>query len=516
MPFTSPVLRRALLVAAVISAALVWALALANCWLALQAPFELEVREGTVWLYVLAQDAGVSLYDHAQVAFLNMNHGPLNPIFAWWVHRLMPFLPAPIVTRAFVALLPVGLVGLFLTVVRQPVVALLWAGGMYLFLLGLGPVEFLIGRSDPAALFFLAVLLSIAVAMGRSVGMTPTRTGILAAALGAIGAVIMLLNWRYAPPVGAVWLVAGAEHGLDAALGTRTRRAACYAMLVVLGAAAVFGLVIATEFHGNLRLYYEHFFGVFTRASGWGAQGRMPYEFYPWELHRGRELVDGAMLIGLVAALANLAASPRGLARALVWVIALGELWTTTTWGFFYNHGAGGPHYFAPFYLLAAAFIAGRTNWSRLPAPTGIVLCAILVAGLPWRFVVRQTETLAGAVASGRRFMTELRAVPGIHAAYSEDLQLFKTRYNGEVIDVGDMVAKVAVTGFFGPDFRARFEQTERHLRAHPPKLVVVGATSVLSPTLQKLIRDDYVQLLQSPPLIPAEQLPVTVYRLRN
>ena len=55
-------------------------------------PFELEARESTEWLYVLADRAGVSIYDHARVAFLNMNHGPVDPIWKMLVARIFPFL----------------------------------------------------------------------------------------------------------------------------------------------------------------------------------------------------------------------------------------------------------------------------------------------------------------------------------------------------------------------------------------------------------------------------------------
>ena len=43
-------------------------------------PLEMETREGTVWLHVLAMKTGINLYDHSKVAFVNMNHGPLEPI----------------------------------------------------------------------------------------------------------------------------------------------------------------------------------------------------------------------------------------------------------------------------------------------------------------------------------------------------------------------------------------------------------------------------------------------------
>ena len=71
-------------------------------------PLELEYREGSGWLHALAARAGVGIYDHSHVAFLNMNHGPLEPILKQLLTTAFPFLSASMVTRCFVLLLPVG------------------------------------------------------------------------------------------------------------------------------------------------------------------------------------------------------------------------------------------------------------------------------------------------------------------------------------------------------------------------------------------------------------------------
>jgi hypothetical protein len=55
-------------------------------------PLEIETREATVWLHVLALKHGVNIYDHNQVAFINQNHGPFDPLFKLSIATLFPFL----------------------------------------------------------------------------------------------------------------------------------------------------------------------------------------------------------------------------------------------------------------------------------------------------------------------------------------------------------------------------------------------------------------------------------------
>ncbi|MGH7926530.1 MAG: hypothetical protein ACREQV_01885, partial [Candidatus Binatia bacterium] len=44
-------------------------------------PLEIETRESTVWLHVLALREGIDIYDYSQVAFINTHHGPFDSLF---------------------------------------------------------------------------------------------------------------------------------------------------------------------------------------------------------------------------------------------------------------------------------------------------------------------------------------------------------------------------------------------------------------------------------------------------
>jgi hypothetical protein len=489
----------------------VWAVGLANCWFALRDPLELEVREGTVWLHVLAQTDGVSLYDHSRVAFLNMNHGPVDPLFKAWLHRVAPILPAQVVTRAFVALLPLALAVLFWRACGRGLAAALWGGGLYLFLLGLGSAQFLIGRSDPTALVFLCALLGVGEWLRRR-EVTPIKAAIGGVAMGTLAIIAALINWRYAPAALGILGVAGLDVFARATEGSRLRVTLAFASAAVFAAMLGWGSVFMVLFQGNGPLYYRHFFGVFTRASGWGTQGRMPLELLPIELREGRSLLHAAIAVMVIVMLKT--ATPSVRRSAITWLIVIAGLWLAVDWGYGLNHGAGGLHYFAPCYVMIAFMLATRLDWKKWPRTAAIALVVVCFAGLPWPGAVGQARQLATIATEARNFLTELRSRTAGTNVYSEDVHLFETAYSGQVVDVGDMVTRVAASGYMGEEFRTLVDHQAQTLRRAPPEFVVMASNSVISPTLRDLLSKYYRAELQSAPLVLAQDgLPLTLYR---
>src|SRR5215471_1931195 len=79
-------LRRQILPALLLAvSAAAFAYAVFYAWTAFAFPLELEVREGTSWLHALAKRAGVDIYDSRRVAFVNMIHGPVDPLLKGWI-----------------------------------------------------------------------------------------------------------------------------------------------------------------------------------------------------------------------------------------------------------------------------------------------------------------------------------------------------------------------------------------------------------------------------------------------
>ncbi|HWA27686.1 MAG TPA: hypothetical protein VG734_18665 [Lacunisphaera sp.] len=480
--------------------ALLLFVALANCGQAFFFPLELELREGTGWLYVLAGRAGISIYDHGQVAFLNMNHGPLDPLLKHLLATVLPFLSAAMVTRFFVLLLPLGLWLALVRACRQRKgAALLWGLGLYLFLLGLQPPNFLVGRSDPTALFLLALLLWTAGSSLHEVTGSPRRRLLGAGLTGLIGALVLLTNWRFAPAVGAVIGAFALERLLAAAPGARWPAFGLHVAGIVAVGGATFLAILLMVFHGDWTLYYRHFFGFFSADSGWGALRTGDFQLLPpalvgahWPIHL---LALGCAALGVAFPSAQ---APRRV-QLWAWLPLLGLLWLTCCAAYFLNRSGGGLWYFGAFYVLLAFHLARAVGWDQ-PALRGLrelVLLALFCA-LPWRATWQQAEQLTDSFAPAQAFLHATRELAGGARIHSEDYYFFKDRYEGEVIDMGDVLFKVSATGYYGPELTATTQRYFARLRSEPPRFVISGGS--ISPVLAELLAQRYRPVLRIPP----------------
>ncbi len=464
-------------------------------------PLELEAREGTSWLHVLTLQAGIPLYDHTRVAFLNMNHGPMDSILKSWVYDLLPFLTPAMVTRIFVLLLPFGLfLALHRALRSHWVVAVACAGTLYLFLLGLAPPHFLIGRSDPAALFFLALTLVAGDAAVRCTAGWGGRLGRVAL-VGVLAAVVFLLNWRFLPVLGLVaigWTVEGiVAHG-----GRRITWIALNAGGSITAFFITFLVFLFTVFHGDFPLYFSHFFGFFLPDSGWGAGRGAAYAIFPAEIRP--ELWPMHVLLAVLLCLMPLlpAARIRRWVHLGVWLPLLAGIWGVVTMAYYLNQSGGGIYYLAPFYVVAAWYLARVVDWSAFRSPAfRIALLLCLIGTVPWVADWRQARLLHDTITPARAFLTEARRLTGGRPIHSEDLYLFKTRYTGETIDMGDIVERAIPGGYYGDEFEETARRYFDHLKNNPPEFVILGLSiRIASPTLTKLIDDSYVEILRAPP----------------
>ncbi len=491
------------------------ALTLATCLQAFVFPLELELREGTVWLHVLALRAGVPLYDHNQVAFVNMNHGPLDPVLKYGLATLLPFFTPAMITRFFVVALPLGLwLALRRAAGPNAMAALAWTFGLQLLLLGLEPPHFLLGRSDPTALFLFALMLWSAVGShGRPTTEKPVFIRFLVTA--GLGALSLTANWRNFPAVGAVLLGFAAEAIVAAPAARRRQITWQIAGATALGVAAPFVTFVVVQFHGDVDRYWRHFFGFFSAASGWGSSQAETFTLFPVRLLTSHWLLHTTLLVtvglGLVFPSARL---PRA-QQAWVWLPLLALLWVSCSVAYFLNHGGGGLHYYAAFFVLLAFHLVRAVDWPRIPWPgTRLALGMALVASLPWKPTWQQCLTLARSSESAHAFLQVCRNTAGDAPIYSEDYQLFKDRYRGERLDMGDEVFSVSQTRYFGADFTATAERAFSALEKNPPPFVITGGCG--SPPLQALLARAYTPALRVPYLAEPFAGPAqTLYRLK-
>jgi hypothetical protein len=111
--------------------------------------------------------------------------------------------------------------------------------------------------------------------------------------------------------------------------------------------------------------------------------------------------------------------------------------------------------------------------------------------------------------------MDQVRSLEQTNSILSEDTFFFRTSYQRELIDMGDMVSRVRKRGYYGDAFNrtvdAHFERTQ----TQPPDYIVTGFTE--SPELRGFIQENYILTSQGPGNYTANGLGETkLFRRKN
>jgi hypothetical protein len=473
-------------------------------WTACSVPVELEIREGTVWLYALAKRAGVDIYDSNRLAFVNMNHGPMDAILKGWIATLAPTLSGCTVTRSFVFLLPFFLLGSAFIVGRRSLTeALLAAAALHLFLVKLTPMM-LVGRSDATALCGLDICAALAHALlvNRHREWSNRRYVVLQLLLGASSAVVLLTSWRIVPTLAMIYLVVLVKQLAEST--SRRFRCLIYAIgLSLTGFALVWVPTFLVELHGNMRLYYQRFFGFFSQESGWGSFPGAKFRPFPAEIIGDRE---GLLLLLLGLTLVALFRLRRERAQLVAWLLLLPLGWLAYSYGFYRNQGGGGLQYFCPFFLSVWILVLHALRQKSKWRPLAQLIVAGLIAGLLSRQgLLDQRRQLADLRTEARTFLRDVASRTGGQFVFGEDAHLFKSEYHDEVVDTGDTVDAIAVTHYYGEDFTRSYLSYVNTLLSEPPPFVIAAMLDpgsllgTTTPHLAGLLKRSYAPVLQGP-----------------
>jgi hypothetical protein len=464
-------------------------------------PLEIETREATVWLHVLALKHGVNIYDHTQVAFINQNHGPFDPLFKLSIATFFPFLESWQIARFSVLALPYAfllvawrLLGKLSMRCRLDVLYLGAIG--YLFLI-ISAKEFIfVGRSDATAALLLLPLTYFSVCAATLGSRTSARHGLV---WGSLGMLVILTNWRMLPVVLAllifsVWMLHYKNHATF-------RITAHYLAGCACASVAIFALLLFYSFDFDLSLYYKHFFGTYSQSSGHG--------------HRTYAHASGIWFLG---SLLQPTASPESLKGGpLLWALAVYSLvpnkmsaenrawfllasvvFIGCTVAYYLNYYGGGQWYFIPFLIVLWFFLGANytaMSASRLAA-VGTVMTVLLCINV--RTVIEPSLWRASTFSQAYDFMRELRSLQSKHRLLSEDTFFFRTSYQGERIDMGDMVARIRKSGdYYGDEFNRTVDRHFEGIRTDPPDYIVTGFTE--SPELRQLVKEKYFLAARGP-----------------
>jgi len=488
-----PILREFLLW---IAALPVFCMAIGISILSFVFPLELEFRESNNWLHVLALKAGKSLYDHTQVAFINMNHGPMDPLLKATLSIAFPFLTPWNVTRIFVLFIPLSFfLFTFISLPkenRSATRAILYSLPAYLFLVTLSPFNLLVGRTDSTVIFLLLPLFYLVIRPNPV-----KRLGGLI--IGILIMMVFLTNFRYVPLCGAAsWIFI-----LKAWLGfpdPRTRNKVLLAHF--FGLALPLALVLAFVFSFDLGLFYRHSFGFFTAASGWGsAPTQAPDQLLSHlSTHFQRTL---PLWLGVATLLSVLSLRFGVLKQSteilLGWLPMAIGVFATSVLSLYLNERGGGFYYLTSFYFFLWAWILSRLiilpRFWKVWAP---LIAVGMVPFLTWKNLVPDADLLWKTLPDATVFMNRLTRLNESTPIVSEQAYFYLRKYQGETIDSGDVVQKVSEGVYFGEAFNQRVHTFfENYSKAPPPVLLT---NIVRSAALERALSENYTLITQSPP----------------
>jgi hypothetical protein len=472
-------------------------------------PLEIETRESTVWLHVLALKAGINIYDHSQVAFINMNHGPFDPLFKLSIATLFPFLESWQVTRFAVFALPYVFLVIAWNLIAKPTSESRWRalylGSVgYLFLM-LSAKEFLfVGRSDATVTVFLLLLVYGSISFSPKTELITALHGFL---LAAIGTSAILANWKTVPTVFAVLL-------FTIWMYRHVNQAAWTPILVFLvscmiTSVAILGVLLYYTFDFNLSLYHKHFFGFFSAATGLGdVDSRSPIQFGApyngpatsfllslFDPTASPDTPKGGPL--LLASIVYLLTPEKRQAGNKAWLLLSCFSLVFCAIAYYLNYWGGGQWYFIPFLIILWFFFC--SNYSQMPqsrlALLGICVLVLVCANI--RTVVFPTLERAMGMKRAYDFMSKVKSLQETNTILSEDTFLFRRSYQGELIDMGDSVSIVSKRSYYGAEFNKTAQHHFDQLQKQPPDYILTGFTE--SPEMRELIKEKYVLVGEGP-----------------
>jgi hypothetical protein len=461
-------------------------------------PLEIETRESAVWLHVLTLKAGISLYDHSQVAFVEMQKGPFDALLKLAVSQVFPFLESWHVIRFAVLILPYCFFAIAWKSIEKKtsnkLVKTLFLGSVGYLILLISSKEFLfVGRPDAtvALLFLILVYISL-----KQLPDKPFNVIVHGLLCGGLTTVVVLTNWRILPTVLTLLLFQIWQY-----LGQKNRHK-MLAYLVCYGIASsfIFVVILGWLFDFKWELFWLHHAGFFSDESGWGATGYgrgslISFTLSLFNPHAAPERLKGGPLL-IAITIFTLAPKTRT-SENRAWLLLLVFAFISNAIPYYMNYHGGGAWYFIPFLIILWFFLVARysqINIKRLKI-LGIILMALLV--LDYRTVILPTVMRVTSMHQARDFLMMVRSLQEEHTILSEDTFLFRTSYQGDLIDSGDEVSAIYHTGFLGITFDQTVERHFDELRKNPPNYIVTGFT--YSPELEEVIDKQYTLVSEGP-----------------
>jgi hypothetical protein len=307
---------------------------------------------------------------------------------------------------------------------------------------------------------------------------------------GTIGTLVILTNWRIMPT--SIAIVVFLPLLYNSTPKNFWKNTIPYLICCMISSIAIFVLILYYQFGFDFSLYYKHFFGFASKAAGW-ASG--PYNgsatSFIWFLFNPK----AALLLPVLTM--YILIPEKNKITNKIWALVMSFIFISCLAAYYLNYYGGGMWYFIPFLVVLWLFYC--TNYTQMPKARlsllGTVLLALLCANV--RSVLVPTLKRVIRMDRAYSFMTTIRSLQEISTIVSEDTYLFRTSYDGELIDMGDTVSVLSKSGYYGKEFNETVERHFRRILNYPPDYIVTGFTE--SPELKKVIEESYVLVAEGP-----------------
>lgn len=461
-------------------------------------PLEIETRESAVWLHVLTLKAGISLYDHSQVAFVEMQKGPFDALLKLAISNIFPFLQSWQTIRFAVLILPYCFLAIAWGATKGKTssrcLEAIFLGSIGYISLLITAKEFLfVGRPDATVALLFLILVYISLKQLPQQRLPVIVHGLLC---GGLATVVILTNWRILPTVFTLLMFQIWQYLRQ----KNSQEVLAYLVSYAIASSLIFLLILGWLFDFKWELFWLHHAGFFTDDSGWGAssEGRGSLISFTLSLFNPYAATDRLKGGPLLIALAIFALAPKTrTVENRAWLLLLIFAFISNAIPYYMNYQGGGAWYFIPFVIIVWFFLVFRYSQisrKRLKI-LGIILMALLILNYP--SVILPTVKRAISMHQAREFLTMVRSLQDKQTILSEDTFLFRTTYQGDLIDSGDEVSAIHKTGFFGTTFDQTVERHFTKFSKNPPSYIVTGFTH--SPELEEVIEEQYTLVSKAP-----------------
>ncbi len=441
-------------------------------------PVELEMRESTKWLHALALQAGVNIYDNTETAFINMSHGPMDALIKSF---LLDIFHSPFIQRWAVLVFP--FVSFLCTYFILPRSAsrrfehsIILAICLELILISNNGV-ILIGQTETSAVVFLLLSLFLCEFSFRYKRFIP-GFGFL---IGLLFMFTFLSNWRYGPTLFAVFLLFFIRIQIT---GSKIRKGIFPLFMVLAGGISIFLIILYKYFIFDIVLYYQHFFGFYKDLG----EKLFFRDFILGQLSNNL-FVFISLLVYLFFQIIH---EPDKNCRVelCAWTSGIIFIYLTTALAFYLNGAGGGNHYHYPFIIFS--FFLLLRYYDKLPIPNQwITPIAIFImffsnmAKAPISPLIGMKDKWESA-SNTRKLLRELNKS---YSLWSEDIHLYKDKWTGEVVDMGDYDSFYRDSGIFPVEFNNLVDKHFNRLSTTPPDAAIISDAS--SPELRRFIAEN-------------------------